>query len=255
MTLNRQHTTRITRAFRISRMVLHTIYGILVAGLILPRVDGERRNRLIRHWCRQLLQILNIRIVTHGTLPDRSVYGTMFVANHVSWVDIHALNSVHAVRFVAKSEIRNWPVFGWFAEKVNTLFTERTRRHDAGRMVEIAADSLRAGDCLCFFPEGTTSDGTEIKAFKGSLLQAAINAGAPIWPFAIRYPNPDNSINTEMAYYGDMSLLQSIKLVLRQRSPVVELHFAPPINSQGYERRSLSLAVRQSIAALLDLHH
>lgn len=251
--MNSRQTTILTRIFRITRLVIHTLYGLFIAGALLSRVSAERRNRLISHWCRELLAVLNIRLITHGTLPAANVGGVMFVANHVSWADIHALNSVHAVRFVAKSEIRGWPVFGWIAEKVNTLFTERTRRHDAGRMVNITADSLRGGDCICFFPEGTTSDGTGIGVFKGSLLQAAIDANAQVWPVAIRYPQADGHANKQMAYYGDMSLLQSMKQVLAQPAPTVELHFSPPIASTGLERRELSLLARQAIAQGLGL--
>lgn len=251
--MHSRHTTKLTRIFRITRLVIHTLYGLFIAGALLPHANAQWRNRLISRWCRQLLAVLNIRLITQGALPAADVAGVMFVANHVSWADIHALNSVHAVRFVAKSEIRGWPVFGWIAEKVNTLFTERTRRHDAGRMVKTTADSLRAGDCICFFPEGTTSDGTGIGVFKGSLMQAAIDANAQVWPVAIRYPQVDGSANREMAYYGDMSLLQSMQQVLMQRAPAVELHFLPPITSAGLERRQLSLLARQAIAQGLGL--
>ncbi len=236
-------------------MAIHILYGLFIAGIILPRVNARRRDLIISRWCKGLLAVLNIRIITRGTLPDINVVGTMFVANHISWVDIHALNSVRAVRFIAKSEIRDWPIFGWISEQVNTLFTERTRRSDAGRMVELTANCLRAGDCLCFFPEGTTSDGTELKAFKGSLLQAPINAGAQIWPVTICYPNADGCANTEMAYHANMNLLESIRKVLAQRSPVVELHFSPPIFTAGHERRDLSLLARQAIAHNLNLAH
>lgn len=196
---------------------------------------------------------LNIRLVTHGTLPDDNLSSTLFVANHVSWIDIFALNSVRTLRFVAKSEIRSWPMFGWLCEKGNTLFVERTKRQDAGRMVELTADCLHAGDCLCFFPEGATSDGTELKAFKGSLMQAAINTESLIWPVAIHYPNPNGSTNTEMAYFDDMNLLQSLKQVLAQCSPVAELHFLPTIATNGHDRRSLSRLARQAITDSLNL--
>ncbi|HEY8119499.1 MAG TPA: lysophospholipid acyltransferase family protein [Methylophilaceae bacterium] len=252
--MSNRHATKITRIFRSTRLAIHTLYGFFIAGVILPRVNTRRRKWWISRWCKQLLAILNIRVIVHGTLPGEDVTGTMFVANHVSWTDIHALNSVHAVRFVAKSEIRGWPVFGWFAEKVDTLFTERTRRQDAGRMVEITANSLRAGDCLCFFPEGTTSDGTQILPFKGSLMQAAINAEAKIWPVSIRYTNTDGSPNIEMAYFGEMSLLESMQQVIAQHSPVVELHFAAPIPAKGYERRDLSILAKHTIAKRLNLH-
>lgn len=200
-----------------------------------------------------MLAALNIRLVTRGILPDENSSSTMFVANHVSWIDIFALNNVRALRFIAKSEIHNWPLLGWLCEKGNTLFIERAKRQDASRMVELTADCLRAGDRLCFFPEGVTSDGTELRAFKGSLMQAAIDTESPIWPVAIRYPKADGSTNTEMAYFDDMNLLQSLKQVLAQRSPVVELHFLAVIATHGHDRRSLSLLARQMITESLNL--
>jgi len=199
------------------------------------------------------LTTLNIRLVTHGRLPDDDLSSAMFVANHVSWVDIFALNGVRALRFIAKSEIRSWPMLGWLCEKGNTLFIERTKRRSVSRIVKLTADCLRAGDSLCFFPEGATSDGTELKAFKGSLMQAAIDTKSPIWPVAIRYPKPGGGANTEMAYFDDMNLLQSLKQVLAQRSPVVELHFLPSIATYGHDRRSLSRLARQAITASLNL--
>jgi 1-acyl-sn-glycerol-3-phosphate acyltransferase len=253
MLFQNEYSSRLTRTFRSFRLLLHVLYGLLIAGLILPRVGKSRGNLIISRWCRGLLCVLNVGIVTHGDMPDKKLGNTMFVANHISWLDIFALNSLRTMRFVAKSDIRSWPVIGWLCEKANTLFTERSRRHGAGRMVEIAADCLRAGDCLCLFPEGTTSDGSELLPFKGSLIQAAIDAKSQLWPVAIRYPDADGSVNKEMAYYGDMSLGQSIKQILAQRSPMIELHFLPPIRAQGQERRSLSRSARQAIADRLSL--
>ncbi len=251
--LNSIYSSRFTRIFRSCRLALHLLLGFCIAAIILPIVNARQRDFLISAWSRGLLATLNIRLVTHGTLPVANLGSAMFVANHVSWIDIFALHSVRALRFVAKSEIRGWPVFGWLCEKGNTLFIERTKRRDVRRMLEVTADCLRAGDCLCFFPEGATSDGTELKTFKGSLMQAAIDTKSPIWPVAIRYPKPDGSTNAEVAYVDDMSLLQSLKQVLAQRAPVVELHFLPTIAANGHDRRSLSRLARQAIMDSLNL--
>jgi len=232
-------------------MVIHTIYGMIIATVLLPGANPRQRDAIISRWSTSLLALLNIRVIARGTLPGPDVTSTMFVANHISWVDIHALNTVRAVRFIAKSEVRGWPVFGWFAQKSNTLFIDRSKKHDAGRIVEVVTESLKAGDCLCYFPEGTTTDGTELKAFKGSIMQAAINTDSMIWPFTVRYPDEDGSANTEMAYWGEMSLVDSIWLVLSQRSPVVELEFLPPVSPRGHERRGLTISVRQAIAEKL----
>ncbi len=224
-----------------------------MASAIFPRVSPRNRELIISRWSGKLLDILNIKIVVTGIVPAHDVTNVMFIANHISWVDIHALNSVRTVRFVAKSEIKQWPLFGWFAVKVNTLFTERTRKQDAGRMVKIAAESLRMGDCLCYFPEGTTTDGTEIRPFKSSLIQAAINANAKIWPFAISYPLQDGTPNVEMAYWGDISLFESMKMIIGQCSPVVVVNFLAPINPQEYDRRYLASRTRLEIAEKLNL--
>ncbi|MDP2248572.1 MAG: lysophospholipid acyltransferase family protein [Nitrosomonadales bacterium] len=249
----KKHASKLTQIFRSSRMVLHTLYGLFVAGLILPRLSPLHRDVVISRWSKALLDLLNIRVIVLGDIPPRNLTNTMFVANHISWVDIHALNSVHTTRFVAKAEIRKWPVFGFFATKVNTLFVEREKRHEAGKLVSSAKQALQAGDCICFFPEGTTTDGTEIKPFKGSLLQAAIDTKSNVWPFAIHYPDADNKPNTEMAYWGEMSLIESMQLIIKQRSALVVLNFASPMNAGDYDRRKLSMAAREAIVSRLDL--
>ena len=196
----------------------------------------------------------------------------MFVANHISWSDIHALNSVIPVRFIAKSDIKSWPVFGYLVRKSNTIFVERGKRQEAGRIVELTKLSLSAGDNVCFFPEGTTTDGAgtdgtvtdgtginsrglqdkPVLPFKSSVLQAAIDASAQIWPVAIRYCHPDGSINTQMAYAGNTTLIESMQSVLKQKNPSVALHFLTPIQASEKNRRDLSNAAYDAIVTKLN---
>ena len=236
-------------------MVIHTLYGLLIGAFILPTANPRQRDAIISQWSASLLAVMNVRVVKTGHIPNRDITSTMFVANHISWIDIHALNSVRAVRFVSKAEVRDWPVFGRLAINANTLFIDRAKKQDAGRIVEVTTDSLKAGDCLCYFPEGTTTDGTELKAFKGSLMQSAINNERPIWPFVIRYPNPDGSPNVEMAYHGETTLIESMWRIISLRNPVVELEFLSPIVPKGHDRRSLTISARQQIAARLKLQN
>lgn len=203
-------------------------------------LSNESKKSLIKWWCSGLLRAFHIKVKTFGTLPPASTKGVMFVANHVSWADIHALNSQIASRFIAKAEIRNWPVFGYLASKANPLFIDRSKRQVAAKLVETTAESLVDGDNLCFFPEGTTTDGTHVLAFKSSVLQAAINAKTIIWPVAIRYVNLDGSINTAMAYAGETGLVESMQRIIRQKNAVVELHFLTPMNASNQNRRDLT---------------
>lgn len=207
-----------------------------------------------------MLAAFNMRVICFGDIPENNVslVNNMFVANHISWTDIHAINSLISLRFIAKSDIKNWPVFGYLASKANVLFIDRSKRQEAGHVNTIASQSLQAGDNLCLFPEGTTTDGTEIKAFKSSLFEAALQANATIRPIAIRYLHPDGRINTEVAYAGDTSLLESVQQVLSQKNPVVELHFLAPLPvselpHEARDRRALSQHIQRAIQEKLGL--
>ena len=237
-----------------------------MAAVVLPLVGKTTNRKLIQWWCGGMLRAFNIKVLAQGKLLPPNASSIMFVANHISWSDIHALNSVIPLRFIAKSDIKSWPVFGYLAKKSNAIFVDRGKRQEAGRLVELTKDSLLAGDNVCFFPEGTTTDGTGINsaglqgapalAFKSSVLQAAVDANAQIWPVAIRYNHPDGSINTQMAYAGGVSLVESMQNILSQKNPSVTLHFLTPIEASGKNRRDLSKAAYDAIVSKLsDLHH
>lgn len=252
---NQTHASLIVRIIRIVRIILHTLYGVWLAILVLPTLTTKQRNWMIGYWSRRLLAVMNIQVHVYGSRPSHDLAGIMFVGNHISWLDIHVLNSIRPVRFIAKAEIRNWPIFGWLAKRANTLFIEREQKKDAMRVVEAASSSLKKGDCLCFFPEGTTTDGTELLKFKGSLMQAPINAKAKVWPFAIEYPHQNGRPNKQMAFAGDTTLLESIWRIVSLNQPQAVVTFLPIISPEGHERRGLTIAVRHAIATHLDMPH
>ena len=259
----------LTRYYRISRILIHTIVGLTLATFVLPIISKNCNLKLIKWWCGGLLRAFNIKVVCYGQLPPANTSRVMFVANHISWSDIHALNSVIPLRFIAKSDIKSWPVFGYLVRKSNTIFVERGKRQEAGRIVVLTKECLSAGDNVCFFPEGTTTDGAgygghgiakekvnglqgaPVLAFKSSVLQAAIDANATIWPVAIRYTRADGSINTQMAYAGDTTLVESMQNVLKQKNPTVNLSFLTPISTDGKNRRDLTKAAYDVIVAKL----
>lgn len=248
-----RRTPRIVRAWRLARLAWHLLGGVGIAALLLPRLSAERREQRIQQWCAEVLHILHVRVTVLGEPPPAGTRTTLFVANHISWIDIWALKATYPMRFVAKAEIRSWPLVGWLAERTGTLFITRERRHDTGRVVRAVEQALRDGACLCLFPEGTTSDGTRLMPFKASLTQAAIAAQAQLWPLAIRYPDADGQPNTAIAYHGDMTMKQSLREVLKQPQIEIELEFAAPLQAGGLERRALAAQARSAIAALLNL--
>lgn len=248
-----QQTGFFNRIYRLCRIILHTITGLVIAAVLIPIVQKSTKLVLIKWWCGGLLRAFNIKVHTFGDLPAANTQGVMFVANHVSWADIHALNSLLKLRFIAKSDIINWPIFGYLAKKTNALFIDRSKRQEAGRLVQTAANSLLAGDNLGYFPEGTTTDGNQVLPFKSSVLQAAISANSQVWPIAIRYLNADGSLNTAMAYAGETTLVESMNAIINTKHPMVELHFLSPIEATGQNRRDLTQAVFDAIVVKLAL--
>jgi 1-acyl-sn-glycerol-3-phosphate acyltransferase len=187
-----------------------------------------------------------------GPLPAAREAGVMIAANHVSWLDVFAVSAVWPTRFIAKSEVRDWPVAGWIAERAGTLFVRRARRHDTGRINEIVHAALAHGDCAGLFPEGTTTMGDRLLKFHSSLFEPAVANGARVHPVAIRYVHADGSLCRAVAY-DELSFMQSVALILRQRSVVVRIAFAEPIEASGLTRRELAEIARQRIANLLAL--
>lgn len=175
----------------------------------------------------------------------------MLVANHVSWLDIFAINAVAPMRFVAKQEIRRWPVVGWLVARADTVFIRRGCRASAQSVSETVAMVLREGDRVVVFPEGTTTDGTGIKPFKSGLFQAAAKAGVAVQPLVLRYPLTGGGVNSVPAYYDDITLWQSLCAVLQQPQCEVEIHVLPPIASDGFSRQQICRLAQTQIADFL----
>lgn len=216
----------------------------------MPWLSSEGRKHLIQRWCKRVLPLLRIRIEVSGTLPEHTV---MLVANHISWVDAWVINSVLPVRFVAKSEVSHYPIVGWLAKQCGVLFIERARRRDTARVAGEGAKSLQQGDCMCIFPEGTTTAGTYILPFRSSLLQAAVDAGVDIQPVGLRYLLPDGSPNTDVAFIGEMNLWESLRLILSQSQIQAEISILQPISTVGQDRQVLAKSAQQQIMERLHL--
>lgn len=248
-----QKTNSFIIGYRLFRILTHTLLGILIVATSWPITEEKTRVALTKWWCRKLLKCFNITVVTFGELPLANTSNNMFLANHVSWVDIYALNSIMPLQFIAKSDINHWPILGYLVRKSGTIFINRSSRKDTSRIVETTTQRLLAGANVGFFPEGTTTDGTSLAPFKSSIVQAAINAGAKLRPVAIRYPLPNDGINTQMAYAGETTLGESMMNVLSQKKPMVELHFLMPIDTQLDNRQLLTQSAFESITKTLSL--
>jgi 1-acyl-sn-glycerol-3-phosphate acyltransferase len=244
-------TSQFVRVYRLARLCLHLIHGCFVVGAVFPFLTPKRRFRIIRGWSRKLLRILHVSLTVRGHLPV--VGPTLIVSNHVSWLDIWVINAVVGVRFVAKSDIRRWPVIGFLVKGAGTIFVEREKRHDTARTNRAIVQALTCGDHVAIFPEGTTTDGTEVKLFHASLFQPALGAGARVVVVALRYINRDGSPNLDAAYAGERTLWDSVRLILAYRTLHAELIFAATVDVHGKTRREIARETEAAIADALRL--
>jgi 1-acyl-sn-glycerol-3-phosphate acyltransferase len=220
---------------------------------VFPRATPARRRAWVRWWSASLVRIVGVEVRTHGQPPGESELGAMIASNHVSWLDIFTLSSVRPTRFVAKSEIRDWPLAGWIAERAGTLFIRRERRRDTARINEQVHEALGEGDCIGLFPEGTTTEGDALLKFHSSLFEPAVANEAHVHPCAIRYLHPDGSLCRAFAFVGEISFVQSLGLVMRQRGVVATVRFADIVETRGRSRRDVAAAARARVANLLGL--
>lgn len=246
-------TSTVTRGLRLTRLALHMLQGMLTIATLFPFYPAARRGVAVKRWSKSLLDMLGVELHVQGEMPRNDgprgqEPPVMLVANHVSWLDIYAINAVLPVRFVAKSEIRSWPVIGWLSAKTGTLFIERRRRRDTLRISGEIVAAMRRGDVVTVFPEGTTTDGSQVLRFHGSLLQPALQAGAQLYPVALRYERGDGSLCVEAAYDGDKSVWDTLKLMTTQPVIHVRVSFLPALPTETTDRRTLAQAAHAAIA-------
>lgn len=244
----------IRRSAGMVRVVLHLVRGATTMAIVFPFIGEERRRQIIKRWSDGVLQIFGLTLELEGTPPAATLGQPpiMLVGNHVSWVDIYAYLSVTEVKFVAKSEVRSWPLIGWFATRLGTIFVERDRPRDAVRVGDEVRGALSAGHKVCVFPEGTTTDGSVVLPFSSVLLSAAVEKGVAVQPVAIAYRRPDGGICTRAAFTGDDTLVASLWQLAGGDRSVVKLTFLEPMTSEGTDRRLLARQAEDAIRACLN---
>jgi 1-acyl-sn-glycerol-3-phosphate acyltransferase len=228
------------RVARGVRVTIHFLRGVMTTVLVFPRIGQEERHALIRRWSGRLLELLRIEARLDGVSVDELPGNLLVVANHVSWIDIFVLNSMRPARFIAKAELKRWPLAGRLISNCGTLFLERERRRDAHRVNEQARDALAAGATIAIFPEGTTTDGTSVLPFHASLLQPIIDARGHVQPVAIRYRKADGAYSEAPAYVGETTFLGSFWRVLGERRMLVRVTLGPTLRAEARHRRELS---------------
>lgn len=230
------------------------LFCLLVVGLLIAVgtsfTTGVSRKRIIaQYWFRILLTILNVELEIKGLHKLAKEY--FIVANHISWMDIPVISACLPVCFLSKSEVRQWPLIGFLARFVETIFIARASRRAIKRVNEDIEESLLNRQNVCVFPEGTTTPGDRLGAFHSSIFQPAVKSGSKVLPVAIRYLDETGKPTIAPAYIGSMTLMSSLDRIITEPMLCAEVNFLEPIDSRGSEREHISEVSREMIFTAL----
>lgn len=241
------------RAWSWTQVWAHVIAGLLTLFIRFPFATQELKNKLIQNWSIKLLRIFGIelRLKNPEILPTTPY---LLASNHISWMDIHAINAFKPIRFVAKSDVEGWPIFGWMAKQLGTVFIKRDNsRH--GKYVANEVARVLETQSVCIFPEGTSTVGEGVLPFKPNLFESAVIARVPVYSLAISYKSSLTGQKTDVAaFVGDMGLLESMAKILHDRQLIVDLVFLAPSGATpeaSKDRKWLALHSQEAISGVL----
>ncbi len=238
--------------FGLARLAVHLAVGLWKAAVLFPLLDAAGRERRIQRWSRQLVAICGVSMRLDVSAQPALVSPALIVCNHISWLDIFVINTVHPCRFVAKSDIRSWPLIGWLCDRSGTIFIARGRQRDVRRIYAGLVKSIHDGERVAFFPEGTTAPQGTVLPFHANLFEAAIEAQVPVQLYALRYVDADGRLHDSADFVGEMSFVESVIAILKGGPMVAELIRLPAVATTGVHRRELAVAAREQIAAALS---
>lgn len=206
-----------------------------------------------------VLRILGIRLRLYG--EPSTVSPVLFVANHVSYLDVIALGSLLPASFIAKSEVAGWPLFGFLAKVQNTIFIERRSTRAADQRTQLQ-DLLAQKQNLILFPEGTSSDGLRVLPFKSSLFSAvedsASSARITVQPVSITCTQLDGfpmlrEDRALYAWYGDMTLMPHLWDVFKRGHFTLDIIFHEPLTTEDMpNRKVLAAACQERVASGIE---
>ena len=230
--------------YRVPLLAWHVLVDLPILLLLLAVGSQRVAAGALRWWARWFLRIFGMRVRREGT-PLAG--GTMFVANHVSWVDIVALHSQHMMGFIAKHEIRSWPVIGWLTTRTETIYLRRGNADSLVGVMEEMAARLRAGRAVAAFPEGGTRAGNALGPFHARIFTAAVAADAPVQPVALCYGHGCEA-QSIVAYGPRESFMANLMRLLGEPSRPARVCFLPPILHAEHEgRRGIAQMARARI--------
>jgi 1-acyl-sn-glycerol-3-phosphate acyltransferase len=213
-----------------------------------PRESATtERAAWLQNSSRRLLRVFGIETQVAGNIPSNG----LLVCNHLSYLDILVLSALAPCVFIAKQEVKDWPVFGWFAKKAGTVFVHREQRAQAVQTVGEIEAALQAGALVVLFPEGTSSGGDTVLPFKSSLLEPATRQTHSLTAGLLQYELRDGDPSEEVCYWKDMTLVPHLINLCSKRTVQASVHFNH-LREGNADRKQLA---RQLHAEVLRMKH
>ncbi|MEU3626578.1 1-acyl-sn-glycerol-3-phosphate acyltransferase [Amycolatopsis coloradensis] len=230
------------------------IFGAFLSAPLVLVLRGMPRERLVRLLFLGILRSFGVRLVVRGEESLRAVpgRGALVVNNHISWLDIIAVNAIQPMRALAKKEVGAWPVLGLLVRRGGSIFLDRENLRSLPATMAELADAMRGGSLVSVTPEGTTWCGLASGRFRSATFQAAIDGGVPVRPLALRFRLADGRETTQPAFIGPESLIASLRRVAALRGLVLEVHVCPEIApGKASDRRELAALAESAVQAAL----
>jgi 1-acyl-sn-glycerol-3-phosphate acyltransferase len=243
--------------FRAGWRTVRLLGMFVVAGtelLVKRPATREQRADWLHRFCARGIRGMGIEISPEGTFPERGAV----ISNHLSYLDIVVFSALRPCVFVAKEEIRRWPVVGWMTTMSGTVYVARGHGGSAMKARKGMQAALDAGLPVVFFPEGTTSNGSHLLKFHSGLLSQVIAGGAVVRAAYLSYSfvadnGPDVTVADDICYWGDRNMWAHIFRFLALRGVRAQVRFAEePItfSSDGAHRKKAAIEARSAVEAL-----
>ena len=223
---------------------------LFVSPFVYFRAKSKRRwrNFIFRNWAKTIVKVLGIKVQTNTIVPATPFF---LVSNHLSYLDIVVFASQMDCVFIAKREVKRWPVFGLLSRSMDTIFIDRTRAQDIPRVNALIAETLQSGQNIVVFPEGTSTAGAEVLPFRPSLLEPAAKGNFPVAYASIRYRTPpdETPAHLSVCWWGAMTLLPHLFGVFRLPAIEATLTFGAK-TLQGNDRKELAKQLHDAVTTI-----
>jgi lyso-ornithine lipid O-acyltransferase len=208
-------------------------------------VPLHNRAEWLHRSCVKALSRLAISVDANGPFPNRG----LLVCNHLSYIDVLVLSAIAPCVFVAKRQVRSWPLFGHLARFGATIFVDRDRPSDAARASTQVTQALATGLIVVLFPEGTSSNGSTVLPFRSALFKPAVQLNHPVSTAHIYYAVEGGSVERDVCYWGKMVFFPHLLRFLRLRNVNTRVRFGRKASAFA-DRKTAAVATREQILAL-----